>query len=148
MAKKNNPKDEKIIELTADLQRIQAEFVNYKARSEKEKTDAINIGKEHIIDELIPLIDNLYRAFDHAPEKLINDAWVKGILSLNKQLTTSLKAIDLEKIETLGKKFDPEIMEAVSVEDGEGEEIVTAEIQSGYKYNGKVIRPALVKVSR
>lgn len=148
MAKKISSKDEKIIELTADLQRIHAEFVNYKARSEKEKSDSINIGKEHIIEELLPVIDTLYRAFDHAPAKLSDEPWVKGVMGLNKQLTTSLQAIGLEKIITVGQVFNPEFMEAVSVEEGDGQEIVIAEIQSGYKYNGKVVRPALVKVSR
>jgi molecular chaperone GrpE len=148
MAKKINPKDEKIVELTADLQRMHAEFVNYKNRSEKEKLDAINIGKEHIVEELLPVIDSLYLAFDHTPEQLQTDPWVKGVIGLNKQLTSVLQAIGLERIETLGQVFNHETMEAVSAEDGEGEAIVVNEFRPGYKYCGKVIRPAMVQVKK
>lgn len=148
MAKKLNSKDEKIVELTADLQRIHAEFVNYKNRSEKEKLEAINIGKEHIVDELLPVIDSLYLAFDHAPEDLLNNPWVKGVVGLNKQLNSALQAIGLERIETVGQVFNPETMEAISAEDGDGEEIVINEVRPGYKYSGKVIRPAMVQVKK
>lgn len=149
MPKKINDSQEKIIEITADLQRIQAEFINYKARAEKERQDALGLGKEFIISELLPVFDNLDRAFQHTPENLKNDSWVKGILSLEKQLNSALKSIGLEKIETIGRAFDPTIMEAVSVEDAGGEEeIVTTEIQSGYQYNGRVIRPAMVQVKK
>lgn len=148
MAKKLNPKDEKIVELTADLQRMHAEFVNYKNRSEKEKLEAINIGKEHMVEELLPVIDSLYLAFDHAPEDLQNNPWVKGVVGLNKQLNSALQSIGLERIETVGQVFNPETMEAVSSEDGDGEEIVINEVRPGYRYSGKVIRPAMVQVKK
>lgn len=142
------PKGPSVQELTADIQRIQAEFVNYKARAERDKLDAINIGKEKVIYELLSVFDNIQRAFEHAPEDLLDNLWVKGILSLEKQLSSTLQNIGLTRIKTIGEQFDPNTMEAVSVEDGDGEEIVTAEIQAGYTYNGKIIRPALVKVTR
>jgi len=142
------PKGPSVQELTADIQRIQAEFVNYKARAERDKLDAINIGKEKVIYELLSVFDNIQRAFEHAPEDLLDNSWVKGILSLEKQLSSTLQNIGLTRIKTIGEQFDPNTMEAVSVEDGDGEEIVTAEIQAGYTYNGKIIRPALVKVTR
>lgn len=148
MAKKINPKDEKINELTLDLQRIQADFVNYKARAEKERIDSIGLGKESVIEEFLPVLDSLYRAFDHAPENIMEDSWVKGIMGLKKQLDSSLASLGLERIETVGKSFDPETMEAVSAEEGDGEEIVTAEIRPGYRYSGKVIRPSLVQVKK
>lgn len=135
-------------ELTADIQRIQAEFVNFKARSERDRIDAISIGKEKVIYELLPVFDNIQRAFEHAPDDLSDNSWVKGILSLEKQLNSTLQNIGLDRIKTIGEHFDPNIMEAVSVEEGDGDEIVTAEIQAGYTYNGRVIRPAFVKVTR
>lgn len=146
MAKKLNPKDEKIIELTNDLQRIHAEFVNYKNRLEREKSEAVSLGKESAIEELLPVIDTLYLAFDHVPNELAVNPWVKGVIGLSKQLSTSLKSLGLERIETLGCVFDPETMEAVSSEDGEGEKVVSLEVRPGYKYSGKVIRPAMVQV--
>lgn len=135
-------------ELIADIQRIQAEFVNFKARSEKERFEAINIGKENTIFELLPVFDNIQRAFQYVPGELVDNPWVKGIISLDKQLNSSLQSMGLDKIETIGKPFDPNTMEAVSVEDGDGEEIVSEEIQPGYMLNNKVVRPALVKVYR
>lgn len=148
--KSSTPKSKgpSVQELTADIQRIQAEFVNYKARAERDKLDAINIGKEKVIYELLSVFDNIQRAFEHAPEDLLDNLWVKGILSLEKQLSSTLQNIGLTRIKTIGEQFDPNTMEAVSVEDGDGEEIVTAEIQAGYTYKGKIIRPALVKVTR
>lgn len=149
MPKKSTPKEDKIAELTLDLQRIHAEFINYKSRSEREKADAINIGKEHIITELLPVFDNIHRAFQHMPENLTNDPWVKGIASLEKQLNSTLQSIGLERINTVGEAFSPETMEAVSIEDtGSGEEVVTGELQAGYKYAGRVIRPAMVQVKK
>ena len=149
MPKKTTQKDDQVAELTADLQRVHAEFVNYKVRSEKEKTDAINIGKEHIISELLPVFDNIHRAFQHMPESLADEPWVKGIASLEKQLNSALQSIGLERIKTVGEVFSPETMDAVSVDDAGGsEEIVTTELQAGYKYAGRVIRPAMVQVKR
>jgi len=146
MTKKLNPKDEKIIELTADLQRVHAEFVNFKNRSEREKKEAISLGKESAIEDLLPVVDTLYLALDHVPNNLVDNPWVKGVVGLNKQLASSLKSIGLERIETVGCLFNPETMDAVSSEDGEGEKIVSLEIRPGYKYSGKVIRPAMVQV--
>lgn len=149
MPKKVDNSIQKINEMTADLQRIQAEFINYKARAEKERQDALSLGKEFIVSELLPVFDNLDRAFQHAPENLQTDPWVKGIMGLEKQLMSSLKSIGLEKIDAVGKAFDPATMEAVSVEEtGGDEEIVTQELQSGYKYAGKIIRPAMVQVKK
>lgn len=149
MPKKAVPKTDQLAEITADLQRVHAEFINYKVRAEKEKTDAINIGKEHIISELLPVFDSIHRAFQHMPDGLANEPWVKGIASLEKQLNSALQSIGLERIKTVGEVFSPETMDAVSVDDAGGtDEIVAAELQAGYKYAGRVIRPAMVQVKK
>lgn len=140
--------DKKALELMADLQRLQADFINFKTRSEKERLDALNLGREIAVTELLPVFDNLERAFAHTPEELKENNWVKGINVLEKQLLDVLSNLGLKKIATVGEPFDPTLMEAVSVEDGSGEEIVVEEAQAGYMLGDKVLRPALVKVKK
>jgi len=106
------------IELTANLQRLQADFINYKARAEKERGDAIKMGREMTVSELLPVFDNLERAFAHTPEDLKDNTWVKGVNGLEKQLLDVLSILGLSKIETVGKPFDPNTMEAVGVDEG------------------------------
>ena len=137
-----------VLELTADLQRLQADFINFKARAEREKSDSVAYGRQTAVEELLPVFDNLERAFAHCPDELRENTWVKGINGLEKQLEGVLANLGLTKIVALGQEFDPNIMEAVSAE-GEGEkEIVSEELQSGYVLDGKVLRPVMVRVTR
>lgn len=140
--------DARVVELTADLQRLQADFINFKTRSEKERLDALKLGREMAVSELLPVFDNLERAFAHTPEDLKDNNWVKGINVLERQLLDVLSNLGLKKIETVGQPFNPSTMEAVSVEEGPGEEIVAEELQSGYMLGDKVLRPAMVKVKK
>ncbi|MEK7471929.1 MAG: nucleotide exchange factor GrpE [Patescibacteria group bacterium] len=140
--------DKKVVELTADLQRLQADFINFKVRAERERLDALRLGREMAVSELLPVFDNLERAFAHTPKELQDNNWVKGINVLEKQLLDVLSNLGLHKIETVGKIFDPSLMEAVSVEDGPGEEVVAEEMQSGYMLGDKILRPAIVKVKK
>lgn len=144
-------KPTKTTELMADLQRLQADFVNYKNRAEKDRVDAIKLGREMALTELLPVFDNLERAFAHTPEELKDNNWVKGVNALEKQLLNMLGNLGLEKIETVGKPFDHNTMEAVGVEDSASEhesETVIEEVQSGYMLDGKLLRPAMVKVKQ
>lgn len=148
MPKKPVKESSKVIELTADLQRLQADFINFKARAEKERLDALRLGREMAVSELLPVFDNLERAFAHTPAELQDNNWVKGINVLEKQLLDVLSNLGLKKIETVGQLFDPSKMEAVSVEDGPGEEVVAEEVQAGYMLGDKILRPAMVKVKK
>lgn len=148
MPKKPMKENSKVVELTADLQRLQADFINFKTRAEKERMDALRLGREMAVSELLPVFDNLERAFSHTPPELQNNNWVKGINSLEKQLLDVLSNLGLQRIETVGKLFDPSKMEVVSVVDGPGEEIVSEEIQAGYVLGDKILRPAMVKVKK
>lgn len=143
---KQSKQDKRVEELTGDLQRLQADFINFKARSEKERVEALKAGREMAVAELLPVFDNLERAFAHTPDELKDHQWVKGINGLEKQLLNVLSDLGLQKIEAIGKPFDPTCMEAVSSEEGDGEEVVIEELQSGYMLDGRVIRPAMVKV--
>jgi molecular chaperone GrpE len=138
--RKSNP----IEEITADLQRLQADFINYKQRAEKEKVDYLNRGRETAALDFLPIFDNLERAFAHTPEEIKDNPWVKGILGVDKQLQKLLDDLGLEKIKTVGELFDPTTMEAITYD--EGSDVVSEELRSGYLLNGKVIRAAMVKV--
>jgi molecular chaperone GrpE len=146
---KNPPQDPRIAEITADLQRLQAEFINYKRRAEAERTQAVQTGKEQAIIALLPVIDNIERAIAHEPTDITNHQWVKGITLLAKQLDGQLEILGLRKIGEVGETFDPNRHEAVVLEDDHGEtEVVSDVIQNGYQLGENVIRPALVKVKK
>lgn len=140
----------KINELTTDLQRLQADYINFKQRSEREKVDAVRLGREMTVTQLLPVLDNLDRAFAHAPVEIQDNNWVKGVLGIQRLLTSSLDNLGISKVKTIGEVFNPETMEAVGVEEGSDseEEIVVEEVQAGYLFEGVVIRPALVKVKK
>ena len=140
--------EQKIAELTSDLQRTRADFENYRKRVETEKELAREIGKSQAILKLLPVIDNNERAISHLPDDLKDNAWAGGVVGLVKQLDRSLENLDLKRIDAMpGTPFNPELHEAIQMEEGEGEhEVVAEELQSGYMLAGRVIRHAMVKV--
>lgn len=140
---------QQIEELTHDLQRLQAEFINYKRRVEEDKVKALSLGKEHAFKALIPVIDNLDRALAHQPEDIKDHTWVKGVDSVIKQLESELKTQGLVKYGVVGDVFDPEIHDAVSMQDGDGEtEVIIGVAQQGYMLDGLVVRHAMVQVGK
>ena len=146
--KKNN--NQKIIqELTDDIKRIQAEYINYKRRSEEEKQRAVALGKEQAVSVLLPIIDNLERAIVHQPQDIADHAWVKGVAGVEKQLNSQLQGIGLVKIGAVGDEFNPDLHDAVSMQEGDGEkEVITTVLQSGFMLDGKVVRHAMVQVGK
>lgn len=150
MPKSKKPtKDEQLTELTADLQRLQAEFINFKRRSEEERTRAVAAGKEQAAIALLPVLDNIERAVAHEPEDIKDHAWVKGVSAVSKQLGSQLEAIGLVKIGVVGEPFDPEKHDAIAVDEGEGDtEVVSAVLQTGYQFGDQIIRHAMVKVTK
>lgn len=141
--------DNQLEELENDLKRVQAEFVNYKRRSLEERGELLNLGKSEAVIMLLPLLDNISRALAHIPDDLADNAWAAGVTQVAKQADAALKMLGVEKIATVGEPFDPNYHEAVVMEDGTGEtEVVTEELQGGYKMGERVLRHAMVKVGR
>jgi molecular chaperone GrpE len=141
----------KVVELTADVQRIQADFENYRKRVEAEKVAARESGQSYAITKLLPVIDNIERAIKYVPEDLKENQWVQSVSGLVKHLEKSLDSLNLKRIESSeGSTFDPELHEAIQFdEDATGDaEVIAEEMQAGYSLNGKVIRHAMVKVTR
>ncbi|HET9850111.1 MAG TPA: nucleotide exchange factor GrpE [Candidatus Saccharimonadales bacterium] len=149
MSKKIDPAEleQKLAELTEALQRERADSINLRRRVEEDKIRLASFYKAKVIRELLPALDNLERALKHVPKDLTEHDYVKGVQSVAKQFEQNLAALGVEKIRTVGEKFDPDLHEAIHMEDGEGDqEIVSEELQPGYKIGDEVIRHAVVKV--
>ncbi|EGL38954.1 nucleotide exchange factor GrpE [Parvimonas sp.] len=135
-----------IEELKNQLLRLQADFVNYKNRTEREKSNSIILANEGLILKLLPVLDNFNRAFTHVN---IEDETIKGFVMIKEQFESILKTEMVEEIESDGAVFDPNLHNAVMTESKDGVEsgIVLETFEKGYKIKDKVIRPSMVKVS-
>jgi molecular chaperone GrpE len=150
-SKKDDKSQQKIDELTLDLQRTRADFENYRKRVEQEKEHARTAGKSGAILKLLPVIDNIERAIAHAPEELKDNKWAQGVANLVKNLEKSLESLEVKRIEAKpGTQFDPAFHEAIQFdEDAEGDkEVVAEELQAGYMLGNTVVRHSMVKVTR
>ncbi|MCC0631685.1 MULTISPECIES: nucleotide exchange factor GrpE [Clostridioides] len=139
-------KDE-VDELNDKYQRLQAEYANYRRRTQQEKETIGVFANEKIITELIPVIDSMERALDACEDK--EDTMYKGISLVHKQLIDTLVKFGVEEIEAESKEFDPNLHLAVMQESVDGVEAnqIVMVLQKGYKLGTKVIRPSMVKVS-
>lgn len=149
--KKQIEYEQKIGELTADLQRTRADFENFRKRSEVEKTMAKSSGRVDSILKLLPIIDDLDRAVNHIPDELKDNQWTQGLISLSKNIEKMLDELDIKRINAKpGEVFNPELHEAILFdEDAEGEhEVIAEEMRPGYMLAGVPVRHAMVKVTR
>ena len=148
MAKKPTLKEleEQIAQLTEALQRERADAANLRRRHDEQIASLRTSVKAHVVKDLLPIIDNFERALMHVPAELEGNDYVKGVEAVVKQFGKTLADIGVERIKTVGEPFDPHLHEAVSAEDGDGPEIVSEELQAGYKLGDDVIRHAMVRV--
>ncbi len=128
-------------------QRTQADFMNYRRRTEQERADLLKTAEAALLDDLLPVLDDLERAMVSLPADLRGLTWVDGILLIERKLAVMLERHGLKPIEALGKEFDPNEHEAVLREGEPGEATtVIGELQKGYRLHDRVLRPTLVKV--
>lgn len=140
---------QQIAELTEALQRERADAANLRRRHDEQTAGLRTVIKADVVRALLPIIDNFERALKHVPEDLAGNDFVKGVQGIVKQFDKTLADIGVTKIATVGTVFDPNLHEAISLEDGDGEqEIVSDELQSGYALGSEVIRHAMVRVKR
>jgi molecular chaperone GrpE len=125
--------------------RTQADFINYKRRSEHEKREMGDYANTQLILALLPVLDDFVRAFEAIPPKLAKTSWVDGIRLVERKLWIVLEAQGLSPINAVGETFDPNLHEAIMNTKGEDGKIVQ-EIQKGYKLHDKIIRPSQVAV--
>jgi molecular chaperone GrpE len=130
--------------------RAVAELDNYKKRAVREKADAIKYGNENLLRDILPLLDNMDRALEHACNSDDFDAFTKGLKLLQDQFLGCLQKHGVEQIAAVGKDFDPHVHEAMlQVESEEHEQSkVVSEFERGYLLNGRLLRPAKVSVCR
>lgn len=146
---KFNELEAKIAELTAGWQRTQADFLNYKKQASDERVNLVSSANSDLIYQILPVLDNFKLAADHMPAELTEDTWAQGIKQVERQLESILQNEGLERIETIGKQFDPNLHEAIEhIESDKPEDEVISEVLPGYIYNSHVLRPAKVKVSK
>ncbi len=135
------------------LQRLQAEFVNYKKRIERERLDLSDYLKSELVSTLLPILDDLERLLYHSNSDQIisepNEALL-GIQLIYQNLLEILKKEGLKPIKSVGQKFDPNVHEALLIDpSSNGEyEIVAEEWRKGYFFKEKLLRPAQVKVAK
>lgn len=131
------------------LQRLQAEFDNYRKRTIKEKTEIIKYASEHLVAELLPVLDNFERATSAAQKNSDFSSFSQGVEMILRQLQTALGKEGLKAMDAVGQPFDPNLHDAVlRVESDEHpENTVVEELQKGYFLKDKVLRPSMVKVS-
>jgi molecular chaperone GrpE len=130
--------------------RTQADFENYKRRTRQENEQLSLYACEELLKKILPVIDSLERAvscFDAASENACN--WQEGVELTLRQLKDILKTDGLEEVSAVNELFDPQFHEAMLQEESDQVEHTTVieQMQKGYKYKGKLIRPALVKVA-
>lgn len=134
-------------DLTLALQRERADSVNLRRRYEEQISSLKDYIKSDVIKDLLPVIDNFERSLKHIPKELKDNDYISGIEGIVKQFEKVLENLGVERIKTVGELFDPSYHEAVSMDEGKGShEIVSEELQPGYKLGDNVIRHAMVKV--
>lgn len=130
--------------------RAVAELDNYRKRAVREKGDAIQYGNENLLRDILPLVDGMDRALEHACNSDDFEAFKKGLKLLQEQLLGCLQKHGVERIDTAGKEFDPNVHEAMmQVESADhGDSKVVGEFEKGYLLKGRLLRPAKVSVCK
>ena len=134
-----------------DLRRERAAFQNYKKRQENERAGLWQAAVSSFLVQILPILDDLERALDAVPEDQADQAWVEGVLLIQRKLQTTLEGTGVVPIEAEpGQPFDPFVHEAVSYEENEdyGEGEIIAVVQNGYQLGERTLRPAMVRVAK
>jgi len=146
-----NEEENELEELNKRYFRLAADFENYKKRMSKERTDSISYGNEELIKELLNVLDNLQRALEHTEEQDDAKPIIDGVKLVQKQFLSSLEKFGVQVIDaSKGKEFDPMLHQAI--EHAESSDIapglVLSEMLPGYTLKDRLLRPALVVVSK
>jgi len=131
------------------LLRLGAEFENYKKRVQKETSDLIKFGNESLLKAILPILDNLERAIDHGKKMNENGPLLQGVEIILRQFLTILERFGVKPVAAMGESFDPEKHEAVSLAESDQEpNRVISELEKGYLFYERLLRPAKVLVSK
>lgn len=128
--------------------RAKAAFLNYKKEEDERSRTMVEYAKGDLLMKILPILDNLARAEKEIPEKERENNVYKGFLQIVAQWKEFLKSQGVEEVEAVGKPFDPEVHEAIGEIEGKEADIVAEEVEKGYMLQGKLLRPAKVKITR
>lgn len=130
-------------------QRARAEFANARKRMERDRAEARRNATIEVVSNLLPILDDFERALGSVPEEIASNSWFEGVALVHRKLRSILDNVDIERIEAVGQPFDPNYHEAVLQEESDEYDsgIVIKELQTGYRLNDRVIRPAMVVVA-
>jgi molecular chaperone GrpE len=132
-------------EYLANWQRTQADFMNYKRRTEQERREFLLNANAELLRKVLPILDDLERALDHAPDNGQGQEWLEGTRLVEKKFRATLENVGVKPLLALGMAFDPTIHEAIHQDKGP-EGTVIGEFQKGYMLHDKLLRPARVIV--
>jgi molecular chaperone GrpE len=150
------PADDRLSELQLQAEenhnrflRVQADFDNFRRRTQKEKEELALYASFKLVGQLLPVLDNFERAMQSGGESFETNSFTKGIDMIYRQFSQVLESEGVRKMEAVGEPFDPELHQAIMQVESEEHEtgIVVEVVQNGYWLKDKVIRPAMVKVS-
>jgi molecular chaperone GrpE len=131
------------------LQRLQAEFDNYRKRVLREQTSAVELAAQPVLRRLLEVLDDFDLALMHAQDRPDFDRFLHGVELVYAKLVDTLRGEGLERMDAEGKPFDPELHEALMQSgDGDGDPVVADVLRPGYTLKGRVLRPAGVRVER
>jgi molecular chaperone GrpE len=131
------------------LQRLQAEFDNYRKRVLREQTSAVELAAQPVIGRLLEVLDDFDLALMHAQDRPDFDRFLHGVELVYAKLLDTLRAEGLARMDAQGKPFDPELHEALMQSgEGDGDPVVADVLRPGYTLKGRVLRPAGVRVER
>jgi molecular chaperone GrpE len=128
--------------------RAHAEFENIRKRLEKEKSDFARYANESLIFEFLPIVDNLEMAEKYIKEAKDFAAVREGVDMIQSQIQKFLKDLGVEKIKTIGEKFDPHLHDPMETDEAKDKDegLIVGELKPGYRLNGRLLRPASVRI--
>jgi molecular chaperone GrpE len=132
------------------LQRTQADFANYRKRSEEERQEHQQQATARVLQKLLPILDDFEMAIDHAEQSSIDQSWIEGMQLISRKLSATLESEGVTDIEAMGQEFDPFEHEAIAYQTSEDkpEGTIIEVTQKGYKLRGRILRPARVVVAK
>jgi molecular chaperone GrpE len=138
---------QELSEANDSLLRERADAANVRRRAEEDRVKLGSFYKANVVRELLPVVDNFERALKAIPSDIAEHDYVKGVQGVVRQFEQVLLKIGVERVKTVGEHFDPALHEAVTMEDGDGkDEVISEELQAGYKVGDEIIRHAMVRV--
>lgn len=160
MNKKNTNHDETTSPTSEDIQNLQqeleamtetakralADLQNFKRHADEQRSTLMNMGQIDILSNIMPVYDNLARAFNHTPEDLKDHEWIKGIENIKNQFLKLLENCGLELLPGKGSQADPNLHEIITAIPGTPNNEIFEVLEQGYSFQGKVVKPSKVVV--